>query len=67
MTRRPAFTRAQVTRAAQGALKAGLTVYRVEIDADGNIVVHCVPDAPDPTPQADDFEARLRAARGWVR
>ncbi len=33
MSRRAAFTRAEVTRAAAGAVKAGLTVCRAEVDA----------------------------------
>jgi hypothetical protein len=63
MTRRaPTFTTAQISRAARGAMKAGLSVSRVEIDASGKISVICGDAAPP-----DDFEARLRGATGWVR
>ena len=51
MTRRsPAFRQADVTRAGRGALKAGLCVRRVEIDAAGKIVVICIDEAPDRSP-----------------
>jgi hypothetical protein len=33
------FTQGDVTRAVKGAVSAGLTVQRVEIDRDGRIVV----------------------------
>jgi hypothetical protein len=67
MPRRPAsFTKADVARAVGGAVKAGLAVHRIEIDAQGKIVVICT-DAPQAVPQplADAFEERLRSARGW--
>jgi len=51
VTRRsPAFRQADVTRAGRGALKAGLCVSRVEIDAAGKIVVICIDEAPDRSP-----------------
>jgi hypothetical protein len=67
MSRRaPTFTTAQISRAARGAMKAGLSVSRVEIDASGKISVICG-DVPPPAAPPDDFEARLRGATGWVR
>jgi len=40
MPRRPArFLQSDVRRAVQGAMDAGLTVARVEIDPDGRIVI----------------------------
>jgi hypothetical protein len=40
MPRRPArFLQSDVRRAVQGAMDAGLTVARVEIDQDGKIVI----------------------------
>jgi hypothetical protein len=67
MTRRgPTFTQSQISRAARGAMKAGLSVSRVEIDANGKIVLICG-DVPPPAAPPDDFEARLRGATGWVR
>jgi hypothetical protein len=68
MTRRPSFTQARVSRAVRGAIKGGLAVSRVEIDASGKIVVICsedAPAAPDRQETADGWEARLRRARGW--
>ncbi len=54
-----------VVRAVKGALAAGLTVARVEVDGSGKIVVICGEAAPDLSPSPGDFEARLRAAKGW--
>jgi hypothetical protein len=66
MTRRPSvFTQAQVSRAVRGALKAALTVSRVEIDASGKIVVICSEDAPDIEESPDAAMERFRKARGW--
>jgi hypothetical protein len=59
--RQSTFSQADVTRAMRGAMKAGLTVRRVEIEATGKIVIVCVEDAPDQ--QFEDpagFEERLR-------
>jgi hypothetical protein len=39
MSRRAAFTKADVSRALKGAVVAGLPVARFEIDQDGRIVV----------------------------
>jgi hypothetical protein len=36
---RPAFRQAEITRAVKGARAAGLAIGRVEIDADGKIVL----------------------------
>ena len=67
MTRRgPTFTQSQISRAARGAMKAGLSVSRVEIDANGKISVICG-DTPPPAASPDDFEARLRSATGWAK
>jgi hypothetical protein len=67
MNRRgPNFTQAQISRAARGAMKAGLAVSRVEIDANGKIVLICG-DAPAPAASPDCFEARLRSATGWAK
>jgi hypothetical protein len=58
--RRSTFSQADVTRASRGAVKAGLPVRRVEIDATGKIVIVCVEDVPEQ--QFDDpagFEERL--------
>jgi hypothetical protein len=64
MSRAPTkFRQADITKAIQGATKAGLSVSRVEIDATGKIVVICAEGAPDQS--ADGWEARLRKARGW--
>jgi hypothetical protein len=62
------FTQAQVSRAVRGAIKGGLTVSRVEIDASGKIVVICSEDAPAAPAAADrpdGWEARLARAKGW--
>jgi hypothetical protein len=63
MSRRAAaFSQADVTRASRGALKAGLPVRRVEIDAAGKIVVICSDDAPErslPVPVAQSNDWRL--------
>jgi hypothetical protein len=40
-SRRPSFTQANISRAAKGAMAAGLNVIRVEVDATGKIVVVC--------------------------
>ena len=62
MSRRgPTFTQSQISRAARGAMKAGLSVSRVEIDANGKIVLICGAASPD------DFEVRLRSATGWAK
>jgi hypothetical protein len=49
------FTQTDVTRAAKGAVKAGLTVQRVEIDREGKIILFTgkqpkQPDVEDATP-----------------
>jgi hypothetical protein len=64
--RRAAFTEAQIARAARGAMKAGLTVSRVEIDATGKVAVICG-DAPATAEEPDDFEVRLRSIKGWAK
>jgi hypothetical protein len=67
MTRRaPTFTTAQISRAARGAMKAGLSVARLEIDATGKIIVICG-DAPPPAAPPDGFEGRLRSATEWAK
>jgi hypothetical protein len=67
MSRRgPTFTQSQISRAARGAMKAGLSVSRVEIDANGKIVLICG-DAPPTAAPPDGFEARLRSATGWAK
>jgi hypothetical protein len=66
MSRAPTkFRQADITKAIQGATKAGLSVSRVEIDATGKIVVICAEGAPDQSESSDGWEARLRKARGW--
>jgi hypothetical protein len=68
MGRAPAkFRQADVARAIRGAIKAGLSVSRVEIDRDGKIVVICAGDAPAIEESPDDALERLRRARGWDR
>ena len=63
MSRRSAFRQAAVSRAVRGVLKAGANVARVEIDdATGKIVVHCSDDA---AAIPEEWEARLRRAKGW--
>lgn len=57
---------ADVARAVRGALKAGLSVSRVEVDASGKIIVICG-DAPAPVASPADFETRLRSATGWAK
>lgn len=37
---RTRFTQAEITRAAKGAVAAGLSVERVEIDAEGKVVIY---------------------------
>lgn len=71
MSRRPLlFRQADVTRAVKGAQAAGLVVERVEIDANGKIVVSSIRQAPataaDIAAQAfDAWEAEdARAAEG---
>jgi hypothetical protein len=67
MSRRaPTFTTAQISCAARGAMKAGLLVTRLEIDATGKIIVICG-DAHPPAAPPGDFEARLRSATGWAK
>ena len=67
MTRRAAtFTQADVSRAARGAIKAGLRPDRIEIDAAGKIVV-IFGVAPEPGDDPADWEARLRAAAKWAK
>jgi hypothetical protein len=43
------FTQSDITRAVKGAVKAGLTVQRFEVDRDGKIVVFTgkTPKYPD--------------------
>jgi hypothetical protein len=65
MTRRAsAFLQTDITRAGRGALKAGLSVRRVEIDVTGKIVVICSDDVPEQPESGAGWEARLRRARG---
>jgi hypothetical protein len=61
------FTQADVSRALRGAIKGGLQPTRIEIDADGKIVILC---EIAPEPSADDpagWEQRLRRANGWTK
>jgi hypothetical protein len=44
--RRASFTQAQITRAVRGAIKGGLSVSGVKVDADGSIIVLSGPEAP---------------------
>lgn len=67
MSRRAAiFRQGDVTRAARGAVKAGLPVSRVEIDQTGKIVVICQSEQGEGAMAAPDLDA-LRRARGWAR
>ncbi|MDH3667653.1 MAG: hypothetical protein OEN23_12055 [Paracoccaceae bacterium] len=50
------FTQSDVKRAAKGALAAGLTVVRVEVDQDGRVIVI-----------TDDKDARASGANDWDR
>jgi hypothetical protein len=50
VSRRPAFTQAEIGRAVKGARAAGLTPKRIEIDGSGRIVV----EAGDPEPDLAD-------------
>jgi hypothetical protein len=67
--RRASFTQAQITRAVRGAIKGGLSVSGVKVDADGSIIVLSGPEAPPTEGPADpaDFMERLAAARGWKK
>ncbi len=48
MTRPPStFRQSNVTRAIKGAIAAGVTIARVEIDKDGKIVIVLPGSAPD--------------------
>jgi hypothetical protein len=61
------FTQADVSRAVRGAINAGLQPTRIEIDADGKIVVFF---GAAPETEADDpngWEDRLRRANGWTK
>jgi hypothetical protein len=62
MSRRPSVA-TRIAQAGRGALKAGLPVRRVEIDAAGKIVVICAEDAPSgrspPVPVAQGKDWRL--------
>jgi hypothetical protein len=54
MGRRPKpFTQADVTRAAKGALQAGLNVNRIEIDPAGKIVIVSASKADADAPERD--------------
>jgi hypothetical protein len=65
VSRRSAFRQAAVSRAVRGVLKAGATVARVEIDdATGKIVVHCTDNTPAAA-NPEEWEVRLRRAKGW--
>lgn len=55
----PRFTEADVRRAAKGAIAAGLTVVRVEIDREGRVVVHTSGERDD----RDLSPLELRRAR----
>jgi len=62
VTRRSSFTKAQVARAAAGAIKAGLTVGRIEIDAAGKIVIICrAPEQEESRFSPEEGLARLRS------
>jgi hypothetical protein len=68
MSRAPAkFRQADVTRAMRGAIKAGLSVSRVEIDRDGKIVVICSDYAQTIEESPEEAMERFRRARGWNR
>jgi hypothetical protein len=56
MTRRAAFTKAEVTRALQAVQAAGLPVARCEIMPDGRIVV-CTESADEPQNALDAWKA----------
>jgi len=63
------FTQADVARAGGGAIKGGIKVSGVRIDADGSIIVLSSPEAPliqgpdDPA----GWRERLNEARGWSK
>lgn len=54
--RRAPFTQADIARALKGAASAGLRVARLEIDAEGKIVIISETGAPPPEP-ATEFDA----------
>lgn len=58
---RPRFTQAEVTRAAKGAIAAGLSVVRVEIDKDGRVVVYTAAESEN---SPDEALAEWRRRRG---
>lgn len=68
MTRRSAtVTQAQITRAVKAVQAAGLVVAKVEVDADGKVVVTSAasgPSAPEPTPLEKWRAERARQAEG---
>ena len=63
------FAQTGVARAIRGAIRGGLNVTAVEIDADGKIVVLSGngQSRPDGAESPDDFERRLREGTGWAK
>ena len=67
MSRRAAaFRQVDITRAARGAVRAGLPVSRVEIDQTGKIVVICQSEQGEGASPAPNLDALRRARMGWV-
>ena len=62
MSRRAArFTKAELNRAIKAAQLAGIAVDRVEIDADGKIVVSSVKATPAPIDKIEEWKAKRHA------
>jgi hypothetical protein len=61
------FTEDAVRRAARGAVSAGLTVQRVEVDATGKIVIVCASErSTEAAKTPEEIERAQAEAMGWA-
>lgn len=63
MSRRAAFTQADIARLLRGARAAGETVRRIEIDGAGSIVAELAPKSQDDGGTDDEWMRALHARR----